>query len=134
MRLIERALVEPARVLPLEHARSEVTSGGVVGLVAQDGRGDQQRHGERQAHEARTAQRTHHEQQRIARQKRHHHQPGLDEHDDEQQRIDPGTIGLHEVGQMHVDVQDEVHQCGSDFHGRGLWAAPRDSKTRGQET
>ena len=60
------------------------------------------------------------EEQRVAGQERHDDEPGLDEDDREQQRVDPGAVEAHEVGQMDVDVKDEVEQRCDQIHARRL--------------
>ena len=50
------------------------------------------------------------EEQRIARQERRDHQPGLAEHDDEEQPVHPHAVLLHELAQMHVEVNHEIPQ------------------------
>ena len=57
---------------------------------------------------------------RIAGQKRHHHHAGFDEHDEKQQRVDPGAVLGDEGLQVFVDVEDEVNQKKCEFHGAGL--------------
>jgi hypothetical protein len=61
-----------------------------------------------------------HEQQRVAWQKRHHHNTGLDKNDQKQQRINPGTIVLHKHFQVLVDVQYKIQQGHQNIHGVGL--------------
>ena len=117
MGLVERLLVEEARVLPLEDLRPQVASDGEVALVAQDGRHDQHRAGDRKAHQPDAAQRPDDEQQRIPGQERHHHHTGLDEHDREEQRVHPRPVGDDEGLEVLVDVEDEVDEKVHDFHG-----------------
>mmetsp|Transcript_65226 Transcript_65226/g.154023 ORF Transcript_65226/g.154023 Transcript_65226/m.154023 type:complete len:236 (+) Transcript_65226:3230-3937(+) len=117
MRLHEGGLVEEARVLPLEHPRPEIPPDRVVALVAEDGRRGQQRHRQAQVHQPDPAHRADDEEQRVARQEGHHHHAGLDKDDQEQQRIDPGAVGLHEGRQMLVDVEDEVEEEMQQVHG-----------------
>ena len=63
-----------------------------------------------QADQTNAAQRANDEQQRVAGQKRHHYQTGLDKHDGKQQGVDPSAIGLHKDLQMAVHMQNEVNQ------------------------
>ena len=56
------------------------------------------------------------EQQRIARQKRRHDQPGFAEDDREQNRVDPHLVIGDKLGEMLVEVQDEVDEPGDQFH------------------
>jgi len=116
VRLIKRLAIEKARVLPAKHLGPEVAPDGVVGLVPRDRCRQQQAHGQRQAHQLGPAQRPHDEEQRVARQKRHHHQTGLDEHDQEQQRIDPGAVLAHKSLQVAVHMEDEIDELQEDVH------------------
>ena len=120
MRLVERPLVEPARVFPLEDLGAKVPPDGVVALVAQDGRHDEHHARKRKVHQARAAQRAHDEQQRIPRQKGHDHHTGFHKHDQEQQRVHPHAVALHERLQVFVYVQNEIDQKGHYFHERAL--------------
>ena len=63
-------------------------------------------------------QRPGHEQQGVAGQEGEHHQTGLAEDDQEQDRVDPGAVLGRESRQMHVEVQDDVDECGEEFHCR----------------
>ena len=110
MGLVKSAFVEPARVFPLKHLRPEIPAYAVVALVAQNGRHQQHAGGHRQADQTDAAQRPDDEQQRVAGQKRHHHQAGLDEHDGKQQGVDPCAVGLYKDLQMPVHMQNEVDQ------------------------
>jgi hypothetical protein len=116
VRLVEGAPVEQARLLPAPYPRAHAAADVVVRLVAQDGRGQQQRHGQRQAHQAQAAQGADDEEQRVARQEGHHHHARLHEDDHEQQRVHPGAVGLDEGRKVAVDMQDEVDQEGEVFH------------------
>ena len=124
MGLQKGAPVEKARLLPLKYLGPEVAADGVIALVAQDGRHDQHRHGHGQTHEAHPTQRTHHEQQGVARQERHHHQARLHEDDQKQEGIHPRPVIAYEGLQVAVHVEDEVDQEGGVFHGERLWPAP----------
>ncbi len=125
MRGIESGPVEQPRVFPLEHARPEVPANRIVGLVAQHRRRKQQTDRQRVVHETGTAHGPNHKQQRITRQKRHDHHPGLHKNDQKQQAIDPEAVVLDKRLQVLVHVQDEVDQKGDKFHGcavcRGGW-------------
>ncbi|MPN13175.1 hypothetical protein SDC9_160495 [bioreactor metagenome] len=115
MGLVEGLLVEPARVLPLKHLGPEIPPDRIIALIAQNRRRQQDGHGYRKVHQACAAHRTHDEQQRIPRQKRHDHHARLDKNDDEEQRIDPRPVRHHKRFKMLVDVQDEVDQKADDF-------------------
>ncbi len=90
---------------------------GVVGLVAQHRRGKQQPQGQREAEQADPTHRSHHKQQRVTGQKRHHNDAGFDKNDEKQQRIDPCAVAGYKNLQMFIDVKDEVEEKGSQFHG-----------------
>ena len=51
-------------------------------------------------------------EQRIARQKRRDHQPGLREDDEEQDRVDPDAVVRDQFEQVDVDVQEEIDEFG----------------------
>ena len=51
-------------------------------------------------------------------QERRHHEPRLAEDDQEQDRVDPQVIVGDELGEMLVEMQDEVDEPGDQFHGR----------------
>jgi hypothetical protein len=120
MGLVERPLVEPARVVPLEHFRSEITADTVVALVPQDRGYQQDGAGQRKAHEAGAAESAHDEQQRIAGQEGHDHHARLHEHDDEQQRVHPGPVARDEGREVLIHVQDEIDQELEDFQNGNL--------------
>ena len=54
------------------------------------------------------------------RQKGHDHHAGFHKHDQEQQRVHPHAVALHERLQVFVYVQNEIDQKGHYFHERAL--------------
>src|SRR6185369_8063178 len=125
VRLVERVLVEPARVLPAEDARPDDPTDRVVALVAGHRRDPEQDEHERQAHQSVRAHRADDEEERVAGQERHHDEPGLDEDDREQQRVDPGAVEADEVGEVDVDVEDEVEHRSEQIHASIIDAASK---------
>src|SRR4029453_10030675 len=113
-------LVEKARVLPLEHLGAYVASDRVVALVAQHGGGKQQPDRHLVVHQAHSAHGPHDEQQGVPWQEGHDHHAGLNENDEEQQGIDPGTVIQYEGFEVCVDMQDEDDEKWDESHGRGL--------------
>ncbi len=83
---------------------------GVVDGVAGERRGRQQAKRGGRTQRAGRGQRAGREQQRVARQKRRHDESGLREDDEEEERVDPGAVGGHEVEQMAVAVKDEIDE------------------------
>ena len=61
------------------------------------------------------------EEQRVARQERRDHEPGLAEHDHEQQRVDPRAVLLQQRREMPVEVDHEVPEEGEELHGRAAY-------------
>ena len=120
VRAVEGLAVEEAAVFPAEHLRTDVAANGVVHGIAQHGGHGQQAHQQGQIQSAHSRDGTGHEQQRVSRQERHHHQPCLDEDDGEHQRIDPDAVVLHHHFQVLVQMQKDVEQ-GREIHE---WSFP----------
>ena len=75
-----------------------------------------------QRHFRQGSNRPRHEQQRISGQERCHHKPRLAEYYQKKYRISPQMVGLDNVYQMLVNMQDEVNY---KFHGTfSLWISP----------
>ena len=75
----------------------------------------------RDVHAARRGDRAGDEQQRIAGQERPDDEAGLDEDDDEQQRVDPGAVRGDEVGEMRVEVERDFPLRREKFHDAILY-------------
>ena len=56
------------------------------------------------------------EQQRVARQERRHHQPGLTEHDEKQDQVGPGPVLGGDLGEVLVEMQEEVDGLLQELH------------------
>ena len=82
----------------------------IIALVTQDGCSCQQTQHPRQTQQLGASHRTHHKQQRVTRQKRHHHQTSFNKHYQKQDSVNPHAIGLHKRLQVAVDVEDEVEK------------------------
>jgi hypothetical protein len=121
-------LLRADQVLPLhpakgaaERARPDRATDTEVHLVPQHCGEHQQ-----QPHECRVqraglihrSERTDREQQRVPGQNRRHDQSGLAEDDQEQDRVDPEVIVGDELGEMLVEMQDEVDEPADQFHVR----------------
>ena len=63
MCLVKRGFIEKARVFPLKHPRAEITPYGVVGLVAQNCRRQQQGHHDAVVHQTHPTHGAHYKQQ-----------------------------------------------------------------------
>ncbi|EEF26667.1 conserved hypothetical protein [Ricinus communis] len=88
----------------------------VVGAVTQDGGHDQGQHHQVDIVGAGGGQRTGDEQQRVARQDGRDHQAGFAEDDQEQDQEQPGSIGSGQLGQVTVDMDDEIDQEQKNIH------------------
>ena len=119
MGLVKAPSAEKPGLLPLKHPGSDISANGVVHLVAQNGRGQQQPHDQGQVHQARTTHGPDDEQERIAWQKRHDHHAGFHKNDQKQQGIDPGPVLGHEGLQVAIHMEDEIQQLQNNVH-RGI--------------
>ena len=107
-RLLQIFSLEIPAVFDSIDARTDPAPDFVVNLIAEN-RGDNQRTGKQvYVHRAGGGNRPRHEQQRVARQKRRDDQPGLGEDDGEQNDINPGAVRLSQIGQMLVQVADQI--------------------------
>jgi hypothetical protein len=52
----------------------------------------------------------------ITRQERRDHEPGLAEHDDEEQPVHPHAVLSHELAKVHVEVNHEIPQEREKLH------------------
>jgi hypothetical protein len=102
--------IEPARFLALEYLRPDLPPDPVVDVVAGQRRGDQHGDQHRDIHVACGGERAADEQQRIPGQERPDHDAGLDEHDQEQDRVDAGLVLRDQRLQVHVEVHRDVEQ------------------------
>jgi len=106
---VKGCAVEPAGLFPAEDARTNPSSHRVVHEVAEDrGRGQQCAQGT-QVESAEAGDCSGNEEQRIARQKGHHHKPGFHKDHRKQRRVDPGAPALRKFGQMPVEVKQDIH-------------------------
>ena len=121
--------VEDARAFAREHTRPDIAADPVVRVVPQKrGRGKHRKQLV-DVHVARRGERTGHEQQRITRQEWRHHQPGLAEHDDEEDRVDPRPVICDQPLEVAVEVENDVYEAGEELHGRPAGARrPRRSR------
>jgi hypothetical protein len=78
---------------------------------------DQHREENADVHAPQRGQRPRHEEQRIAGQKRGHHETGLAEDDREKNDVDPLPVLLHQHRQVLVEMQDDVDEGSQVFHG-----------------
>ena len=85
---------------------------GEVHGIPRERRERQEREAERRVHGAGCTQGAGGEQQRVARQERRDDEPGLGEDDQEEQPVDPDTVGADELEQMAVAMKDEVDDVG----------------------
>ena len=112
------------QILAFEHARirfgkqlfAEILADGEVYRIADYRRRQEQRGRDMHIHPAQRRHRAGGKQERIARQKGRNHQPGFAKHDEEQDGINPQAVGLGELDEVLVDMQDEINQAGK--HGR----------------
>src|SRR5260370_8564099 len=58
------------------------------------------------------------EEQRVAGQERGDHQPGLAEHDQEEDQVGPDPVVLDHLAQVPLEVQQDVDQHREQVHGR----------------
>src|SRR5467141_1463485 len=93
----------------------------VVDVVAAQGRGDQRAADRVNVHATRGGERAGHEQQRIAGEKRRHHQPRFAKHDQKQQPVHPGAVLRNERGEMRIEMDGEVPQLGDELHAPILY-------------
>ena len=122
MRLEQVLLLDEAGI-PLEDGRAHMTTDEVVHRVAHDTGGQQHQQHMAVAHETGTGHDTGGKKQGIPRQEGRDHEAGLAKDDDEQDGIDPHPVLFHQLEEMGVDMQDEVHQICQKFHvhlGRDL--------------
>jgi len=117
------ALVELVRALqvhrvdpPAEEPHAGPAPDPVVRVVAAERRDDERRDDREKIHLAQRGKGPGDEEQRIARQERRDHEAGLAEHDDKEQSVHPHAVLLHELAQMHVEVNHEVPQEGEKLH------------------
>ena len=68
-------------------------------------------------HAAGGGNRTGDEQQRVPWQERRHYQPGLAEHDQEQDQVDPGAVTGDQRLQVVVKVDNQVNKQREQLHG-----------------
>ena len=116
--------VEEARPRVVEDLGTEVGADRVVGGVAQDGRRAAQREERPEPQRAQPREAPGREQQRIPREDRGDHHPGLQEHHREEQRVGLSAIALDDLGQVHVQVKDEVDEAPDEVHALPVSAAP----------
>ena len=111
------------QILAFEHARirfgkqlfAEILADGEVYRIAYYRRRQEQRGRDMHIHPAQRRHRAGGKQERIARQKGRNHQPGFAKHDEEQNGINPQAVGLGELDEVLVDMQNEINQAGK--HG-----------------
>ena len=65
-------------------------------------------------------QRSRHEQKGIPGEERRDDQPGLAEHDGEEDEVDPDPVVRHEPLQVTVEIQDDVDERAKYFQGMYL--------------
>ena len=118
MGLVKAPAAEKPGLFPLKHPGSEITANGVVGLVTQNGRRQQQAHHQWQVHQTRTTHGPHNEKQGIARQEGHDHHAGFHKDDEKQQGIDPGPMLGDKGLQVAVHMENEINELQKDVHPR----------------
>jgi hypothetical protein len=82
----------------------------VVDRIPEEGRSEEQREQQRSVQAAGVRDGTGREKQRVARKKRRDDEASLREDDAEEQPVDPGPIRIDQLGQMSVEVEDEVDE------------------------
>ena len=100
--------------------RPHVAADGVVGGIAQNAGSQHDAHDQGIAHVPGAGHHAGGKEQRVSGQKGRHHQAGLAEDDDKEDDVDPGAVIRHQFEQVGVNVQDEVHKRGKQFHDRPL--------------
>ena len=113
---LEQMLFLDQPVFAGKNGRSHMPSDAVVHGVAQNTGGQQYQHDLAVAHEPRARHHAGSKQQGIARQKRRDHQAGFTKDDDEKNCIDPEPVLLHQLKQMHVNVQHKIQKITDHFH------------------
>ena len=114
------------QILAFEHARirfgkqlfAEILADGEVGRIADYRRRQQQRGRPMHIHPTQRRHRTGGKQERIARQKGRNHQPGFAKHDEKQDGVNPQPVGLGELNEVLVDMQNEINQAGKHGENR----------------
>src|SRR5882724_11282496 len=105
----------------MENPGADPAPDPVVDVVAAQGRGDQRAADGVDVHAPRGGERAGHEQQRIAGEKRRHHQPRFAKHDQKQQPVHPGAVLRGERGEMRIEMDGEVPQLGDELHASILY-------------
>src|SRR3989441_4477401 len=105
----------------MKNPGADPASDPVVDVVAAQRGGDQRAADRVNVHAACGGERAGHEQERIAGEKRRHHQPRFAKHDQKQQPVHPGAVLCDERGEMRIEMDDEVPQLGDEFHAPILY-------------
>ena len=107
-------LEEPDRAV--ERARPDLLPDPVVRRVAEDRREreEEEEHPDVQVSEGR--ERPGGEQEGVPGQERRHDEAGLAEDDHEQESVRPGAVIPHDVGEVPVEVQEDVDQLLQQVH------------------
>ena len=91
-----------------------------------DGGDDQQQHDQPEVERAERRERPRRKEQRVARQERGDHEPGLAEDDQKQDQVGPGAVLRDQLAQVLVQVQKEIDDARQQIHARspvGLFLA-----------
>src|SRR5258706_3316014 len=105
----------------MEDTRPHEAADPVVAVVPGQRSADEHRHDQRDVHAARCGERAGDKKQRVPGQEWPDDQPGFDEDDDEEQRIDPGAVRGDEFGEMRIQMDRDFPRRGEKLHGRILY-------------
>ena len=100
--------------------RPHVAAYGIVGGISQGPGGQHDQHDRGVAHVAGTGHHAGGKKQGIAGQKGRYHKAGFAENDDKENGIDPDAVICHQLEQVGVNMQNEIHKMGKQFHGLPL--------------
>ena len=122
MGALQVVAAEYFRVGVVEQPLAGCSADHVVGAVAQDCGSHQQASQQHRVHTATRRYGASDEQQRVARQEGHYHQPGFAKDHGEKDGVDPGTVIGDQQIEVGIEMQDKVQRV--EIHVQHLcsWA------------
>ena len=116
MRLLQVLGVEEARFRVVEDPGSQPRPDRVVDGVPQDGRRAEKEEERPEMEDAEPGEAARGEEERVAGQERGDDQSRLQEDDQEEQGVGGGAVPLDDLGQMLIEVKEEVDEPVDEIH------------------